>query len=337
MRRTLATVLAGMLLSPGNPAVAAAPVALPDFDVADRLMPRDPQPERNVDWPAGGSVAVTDVTYATYPGFRPLRLDLYRVTGDSTPRPLVVFAHGGGWSVGNPRAGAAFLDLPLILASLAQRGYVVAAIQYRLSGEASFPAQLQDLREAVGFLRENSARLGIDAARIGLWGMSAGAQFAALDAVSCGSSSPDPAREAAARTPCVQGFVGWFGPYDLNTFVADAQKEISIRALFRCGSEPCPAAVLAQASPINFVDGKDPPMLLVHGTTDTNTLPTQSARFAERLRVAGVPVELLLIPDVGHGFVGATPVATRDALRQALTATFGFFDRLFVATTTPVP
>jgi acetyl esterase/lipase len=252
------------------------------------------------------------------------------------PRPLVVFVHGGGWSMGNPRAGAAFLDLPLILASLAQRGYVVASIQYRLSGEAPFPAQLQDLREAVRFLRDNSARLGIDAARIGLWGMSAGAQFAALDAVSCGSSSPDPATEATARSPCVQGFAGWFGPYDLNTYVADAQKETSIRALFRCGSEPCAAGVLAQASSINFVDGKDPPMLLVHGTSDISSLPAQSERFAERMRSAGVPVELLLIPDVGHGFVGATPAATRDALRQALSATFGFFDRLLVATTTPV-
>lgn len=324
-----------VLLELGGHGVLAAPVPLPDFEVADRLMPRDPQPERAVVWPAGGNVSVTDVTYATYPGFRPLRLDLYRVPNDPSPRPLVVYVHGGGWLVGNQRAGGSFLDLPVIHANLVQRGYVVASIQYRLSGEAPFPAQWQDLREAVRFLRANSARLGIDATKIALWGMSAGAQLGALEAVSCGTSSPDPAGDATARSPCVQGFVGWFGPYDLNSYVTETKQEIMIRQLFRCGSEPCATAVLAQASPIHFVDGKDPPVLLVHGTADTNSLPAQSSRFAERLRAAGVPVELLSIPDVSHGFIGATPAATRDAARQALTATFDFFDRLFAAKNTP--
>ena len=194
---------------------------------------------------------------------------------------------------------------------------------------------MQDLREAVRFLRANSARLGIDATKIALWGLSAGAQLAALEAVSCGTSSPDPASDATARSPCVQGFVGWFGPYDLNAYVAESKKENPVGPLFRCGSEPCAAAILAQASPINFVDGKDPPVLLVHGATDINSLPTQSSRFAERLRAAGVPADLLLIPDVSHGFVGTTPAATRDAARQALTATFAFFDRLFEAKNTP--
>jgi acetyl esterase/lipase len=334
MRRAPAALLAVVLLALGGHVVVAAPVPLPDFEVADRLVPRDPQPEREVIWPPGGNVVVTDVTYATYPGFRPLRLDLYRVANDRTPRPLIVYVHGGGWSVGNPRAGGSFLDLPVIHANLAQRGYVVASIQYRLSGEAPFPAQLQDVREALRFLRANSARLGIDATQIALWGMSAGAQLGALEAVSCGTASPEPAREATARPPCVQGFVGWFGAYDLNAYVAEAKKETAVGPLFRCGSEPCAAAVLAQASPINFVDGKDPPALLIHGTADINSLPAQSSRFAERLRAAGVPVELLLIPEVSHGFVGATPAATRDAARQALTATFDFFDRLFAAKNT---
>jgi acetyl esterase/lipase len=334
MRRTRAALLASIVLSLSSHGVVAAPVPLPDFEVADRLMPRDPQPERAVAWPAGGNVAVTDVTYATYPGFRPLRLDLYRVSSDKTPRPLVVYVHGGGWFVGNQRAGGSFLDLPVILGNLAQRGYVVAAIQYRLSGEAPFPAQSQDLREAVRFLHANSARLGIDATKVALWGMSAGAQLGALEAVSCGTSSPDPASDATTRPPCVQGFVGWFGPYDLNAYVAESKNEALVGPLFRCGSEPCAAAVLAQASPINFVDGKDAPVLLVHGTADINSSPAQSSRFVERLRAAGVPADLLLIPDVSHGLVGATPAATRDAARRALTATFDFFDRLFAATNT---
>jgi dipeptidyl aminopeptidase/acylaminoacyl peptidase len=72
-------------------------------------------------------------------------------------------------------------------------------------------------------------------------------------------------------------------------------------------------------------------VLLIHGKEDRQVLPAQSKVFAERLRTAGVPAELLLVPGVGHGFIGATPAATRDASRQALSATFDFVDRLFAA------
>ena len=115
------------------------------------------------------AVILTDVVYSTIPGFRPLHLDLYRQAGVATPRPLIVFMHGGGWAYSNPRAGAAFVDLPVVLAHLAERGYVVASIAYRLSGEAPFPAQLEDLQAAIRFLRGNAARFGIDGAQVGLW------------------------------------------------------------------------------------------------------------------------------------------------------------------------
>ena len=247
-----------------------------------------------------------------------------------TRRPLVVFVHGGGWWTANQRAASAFLDFPAVLANLAQRGYVVASIEYRLSGEASFPAQLLDVREAVRFLRANAARFGIDPAKVALWGMSAGAQLAALDAVTCGAPSGDsPNSKPGGESDCVQGFVGWFGPYDLDAYVRESKNDTSVRALLRCGAGACAPAVLADASPIRFVDGKDPPVLLIHGSADIQVSPAQSQAFSERLRTAGVPVELLLIADVGHGFIGTTPATTRDASRQALSATFDFFDRLF--------
>ena len=289
---------------------------MPDFEVADQLVPRDPLPERVICW-GDGSTIMTDVVYSTIPGYRPLHLDLYRASADAAPRPLVVFVHGGGWWAGNQRAASAFLDFPAVLATLAQRGYVVASIEYRLSGEASFPAQLLDLQEAVRFLRANAARVGIDPAKVVLWGMSAGAQVAALDAVKCSESN------------CVQGFVGWFGPYDLGTHLRDTKNDTSVRELLNCGADVCPTSTLAEASPIRFVDDKDPPVLLIHGADDSQVLPAQSKAFAERLRAAGVAAELLLIPGVGHGFIGATPGATREASRQALSATFHFFDRLF--------
>jgi acetyl esterase/lipase len=297
-------------------ALAAEPVAMPDFEVSDQLVPRDPLPEREIRW-GNGSTVMTDVAYSTIPGYRPLHLDLYRASADETRRPLVLFVHGGAWFTANPRAASTFLDFPAVLANLAQRGYVVASIEYRLSGEAPFPAQLLDLQEAVRFLRANATRFGIDSTRVALWGVSAGAQLAALAAVTCGESI------------CVQGFVGWFGPYDLEAHSPEGQADDSVRALLDCGTEACAPEALAGASPIRFIDGKDPPVLLIHGTEDLNVLPAQSKAFAEHLRAAGVPVELLLIPDVRHGFIGATPAATRDASRQALSASFDFFDRLF--------
>ena len=310
---------------------AAEPPPLPDFEVAGQLVPRDPLPERAIRW-GDGSTVMMDVVFSTIPGYRPLHLDLYRASVDATPRPLVVFVHGGGWWAGNQRAASAFLDFPAVLANLAQRGYVVASIEYRLSGEAPFPAQLLDLREAVRFLRANAARFGIDSTKVALWGASAGAQLAALDAVTCGPPSGDSSdRTPGGESNCVQGFVGWFGPYDLDAHVREATGDTSVRALLRCGADACAPEALAEASPIHFVDGKDPPVLLIHGKEDRQVLPAQSKVFAERLRTAGVPAELLLVPGVGHGFIGETPAATRDASRQALTATFNFFDRLFSA------
>ena len=326
-RAFLTALTAAMLCC--STVLAAGPASMPDFEVADQLVPRDPLPEREIRW-GDGSTVMTDVVYSTIPGYRPLHLDLYRASIDATPRPLVVFVHGGGWWAANQRAASAFLNFPAVLANLAQRGYVVASIEYRLSGEAPFPAQLLDLQEAVRFLRANATRFGINPARVVLWGLSAGAQLAALDAVTCGTPSGDASDKATGgESSCVQGFVGWFGPYDLDAYVREAKSDTSVRALLHCGAEDCPASALARASPIRFVDGKDPPALLIHGTEDRQVLPTQSEAFAGRLRAAGVPVELLLIADVGHGVIGATPAATRDASRKALSVTFDFLDRLF--------
>jgi acetyl esterase/lipase len=315
MRRPRLLVLAFIVLAPPAISHGAARPPLPDFAVADRLMPADPMPERRTQWP-NSAVTLTDVVYSTVPGFRPLHLDLYRRAKDAVALPLVVFLHGGGWAHTNPRAGAAFKDFPAVLAGLAQRGYAVASIEFRFSGEAPFPAQLEDLQAAIRFLRANASRFGIDGAKVGLWGMSSGAQLAALNAMNC------------IEGTCVQGFVGWFGPYDLATYMRERPQDLNVRQLFRCSAESCPAALLDAASPINHVGGKDPPALLVHGLADTDILPSQSERFAATLRAAGDTAQLLLIPDVTHGLVGATPAATREASQRALNATFEFFDHV---------
>jgi acetyl esterase/lipase len=224
--------------------------------------------------------------------------------------------HAGGYAYANPRAGGSFVDFPAVLAHLAERGYVVASIEYRFSGEAAFPAQLEDLQAALRFLRANAERFGIDGTKVGLWGMSAGAHLAALNAVNC-----------AAGT-CVQGFVGWYGAYDMASHMREMRNDTIVRTLLRCGTGVCAAEVLDRASPIRYVDRTDPPVLLIHGLDDTNSRSSQSESFAQRLRAAGSTAELLLIPGVTHGFIGATEAVTKNSVRIALTATFGFFERV---------
>jgi acetyl esterase/lipase len=296
----------------------ATPVAMPEFAVLERITPVDPMAERETRW-GNPLVRLTDLVYATRPGYRPLHLDLYRGAGVNAPRPLVVVVHGGGWAHANPRVGAGFKDFPSVLAYLAQRGYVVASIEYRLSGEAPFPAQVEDLEAALGFLRSGASHFGIDPDRVALWGLSAGAQIAALHATSC------------TRPDCVQALVGWFGPYDL----AENPRGDSVRSYLRCPAEGCTAVDLAAGSPARRVDGGEPPTLLVHGVEDVQVRSSQSQRLAEAMRAGGQDVSVVLIPDVGHGLIGKDAETTRRALRLALDATLEFFDERLAAAPQP--
>lgn len=295
-------------------AETAAATTVPDFAVLEQITPADPMSERETSW-GNPAVTLTEVVYATRPGHRPLHLDLYRETGVNSPRPLVVVVHGGGWAQGNPRVGAGFKDFPSVLAYLAQRGYVVASIEYRLSGEAPFPAQVEDLQAALRFLRAGAVRFGVDPARVALWGLSAGAQIAALHAGSC--SPPD----------CVQALVGWFGPYDLAAYVDANPRAKHVQAYLGCPPLGCTPAEFAASSPLGHVDASDPPALLVHGLDDVTVAPSQSRRFAEALVEAGVDARAVMVPSVGHGLIGKDTETTSRALRQALAETLGFLDQ----------
>src|SRR6186713_3105921 len=147
----------------------------------------DPMPSRVVPYPAG-VMALADVEYSRIERFRPLILDVYLPPDRVEPKPLIVYVHGGGWRGGHTRQSGAFADFPAVLADLASRGYVVASVEYRLSGEAPFPAPLDDVRTAIRFLKANARKYGIDTARTGIFGGSAGGQLAVLEAVTCGAA-----------------------------------------------------------------------------------------------------------------------------------------------------
>ncbi|UVO53119.1 alpha/beta hydrolase [Sphingomonas sp. SUN039] len=324
MRGAISSMVAALVLI-GSSAVAAPPR---DFPVGAKPVPGDVYPDRVTRFP-GGVTGLADVEYASIPGYRPEIVDLYLPPKGkvATPRPLVIYIHGGGWVGGHTRQAAAFSNFPGVLAKLASEGFVVASLEYRLAGEARFPAQLQDVRAAIRFLKGNAAKYGIDASRVALWGGSAGGHLAALGALSCGASGID-AKPQPAGSECVQGAVIWYGVFDFAPLVARA--EGAPVGLLGCATgASCPADKIAAVSPLTYLDAKDPPFLLIHGDADKVVSVDQSLTAFDRMKAVGVPVDKIVFTGIDHSFIGTTPKATRDASLTAINASFDFFHRLF--------
>ncbi|NKJ43977.1 alpha/beta hydrolase [Novosphingobium sp. SG720] len=303
-------------------AVPAHAAPARDFPTEAKPVLADRFPQVPVAFP-GGVKAWRDVTYQQLPGYRPQALDIYVPAGKG-PHPLVVYIHGGGWMAGHTRHSGAFANWPKVLAALAAEGFTVASLEYRLSGEAKFPAQLQDANAALRFLREHAGDYAIDPARVALWGGSAGGHLTALTALTCGNTTLDP---AAGADRCVQGAVTWYGVYDFAGMNATPDGNSAGTRLLGCEG-PCSADKLRSVSPVAYIDAKDPPFLLIHGDED-KTVPVAQSHLGEAaLKAAGVPVQAIYIPHVDHSFIGRTPAETHAASMQALNATFDFFHRV---------
>jgi acetyl esterase/lipase len=347
--------LVGACLLASLAGMAGAQTPGPVPAVADHPIVEDHYPAREVAF-AGGVTGLPDLVYSQPAGFRPLTLDVYLPPRSLNPPkggfPLILHVHGGGWSAGHSRHAGALADFPAVLASLAARGYVVASLNYRLSGEAPFPAAEKDVKTALRWLRARSAGYRMDPAKAGIWGGSAGGHLAALAAVTCKEPSLDPVGPVrpgaidgegrslpanplaalAGVSDCVQAAVTWYGVFDFATLDAQAKRppagpEGNAQTVFLgCTGKECGGFEKA-ASPITYVDPSDPPMLLIAGMADRTVPYQQTVEFESALKAAHVPVETILIPDVDHSFIGKTPAATRDATLKAVAATFAFFDQ----------
>lgn len=262
---------------------------------------------------ANGAEMLGDITYETIVGYRPLKLDVYLPSAlkPAQSLPLVIWVHGGGWEIGNPRADWTYGDWTQVLARLSARGYVVAGVSYRLSLEAPFPAQIDDVRAAIRFMRDNAKLWGIDPSRVYIWGLSAGGHLASLAGT---QSATEPADMQ------VQGVVDWFGPSDFTRL----RPSPGISALLNCPASGCSHAALVAASPVNYISAKAPPTLIMQGGADTLVNPAQSQELYDRLKAAGVQTRLLLFPGLGHGFTGASA----GKLEQILQITFTYFDQI---------
>lgn len=303
-------------------ALAASPApAQRIFPVADKPEMTDHFPNPPVAFPRGVK-GYRDVIYQQLDGHIPQVVDVY-VPATKGPHPLVLYIHGGGWVGGHTRHSGALADFPKVLASLAAEGFAVASLEYRLSGEAKFPAQLQDAKAALRFLGANAEMYRIDPTRVGIWGGSAGGHLTALTALTCKDTSLDP---KAASDVCATAAVTWYGVFDFGALAAGRTSGVDTAAerLMGCQAR-CNPETYALASPVSYVDPRDPPFLLIHGIED-KVVPVEQSRLGEaRLKAAGVPVETIYIPGVDHSFIGANHAQTRTATLQAVNATFDFF------------
>jgi acetyl esterase/lipase len=256
------------------------------------------------------------VEFAIVEGFRPLLLDLYQPAPGSGSGAAIVYMHGGGWAVGTRRRmGRALASWsPTALDRLAQAGFVVATVDYRLSGEARFPAQLHDVKAAIRWVRGNAARLGVDLTRLVAWGESAGGHLAML----AGLTGDRPELEGAigefiGESSAVSGVIDWYGPMNLLSLSSHHAPDTTKRPddaeswesmMVGAPLQHDPARTRA-ASPISYVHGSAPPIQIHHGTVDTEVPFTQSVEFAEAQCEAGGAVELVAVEGSNHFWIGA--------------------------------
>jgi acetyl esterase/lipase len=253
------------------------------------------------------------------------KLDLFVPEKADGPLPLIIWVHGGGWQNGSKEG------CPPLRNGYTQRGYAVASINYRLSGHAVFPAQIEDCKAAIRWLRAHAKQYNLDPQRFGVWGSSAGGHLVALLGTSGEVKAFDvgPHLDQSSR---VQAVCDYYGPTDFTVFVTTPGYESHARAEAPEG-KLIGGAVLenkdkaARANPITYVSADDPPFLIVHGDKDPVVPINQSQLLFDALKKTGVSVHFHTIKGAAHGQGFGGP-----EIEPMVSA---FFDRVLKAKTPP--
>lgn len=260
-----------------------------------------------------------NITYATVDGEK-LQLD-FAVPKGGGPYPAVVLFHGGAWRYGHrrdisgPGTDKDGKPTPSIMEKIAARGYAVASVSYRLAPKYKFPAQIEDAKTAIRFLRAHAKQFDIDPERVAAGGFSAGAHLSLLLGLADKSAGLEGTLypEQDSR---VQAVVSYFGPTDLSLYAASPGLVDGYMVPFlgaECKIDP---AIYKRASPSEYVTKDDPPVLIFHGTIDVIVPIIHSEQLLKKLRDTGVPADLVIVRGEGHGWGGATLEKTQaDALR----------------------
>jgi acetyl esterase/lipase len=265
-------------------------------------------------WPnectADQGVMKTTVEYARV-GETSLKLDFYRDQAVVKVSPLIVWVHGGAWRKGS-RA-----SMPL--EALVTRGYAIASVDYRLTPEAKFPANVHDIKGAIRYLRSHASELGVDPDHFVVAGSSAGGHLAALVGVSAGVDQLE--GDVGGNTDVssdVQAIVSFFGASNLTTILDQSTPHgLSVRVpalQLLLGDQPQNLPALARmASPVFHVDPSDPPLLLLHGDQDPQMPINQSHELQGAYARVSRPCEFIVV----HGGIhGGDMFFTPDQIRQ---------------------
>jgi len=222
------------------------------------------------------------------------RLDLYLPEKVEGRLPLVVWVHGGGWQGGSKEGCPAVW--------LTAKGYAVASINYRFSQHAVFPAQIEDCKAAIRWLRANAAKYHLDPDHVGVGGDSAGGHLVALLGTTGGVKDLEGSGGNLDQSSRVQAVVDWFGPTDFVSWDPDFNKTVYsfiTRLLGVPAQEDKEKA--RKASSVAYVDKDSAPFLILHGDKDNVVPLAQSEELAAALKKAGVEVTLQIVKGSGHG------------------------------------
>jgi acetyl esterase/lipase len=233
------------------------------------------------------------------------------------PLPAIIYIHGGGWYAGDLHQGDVM--------GLARNGYFGVSIEYRLSDAAKWPAQIQDCKCAVRWLRANAGKFNVDPNRIGVWGASAGGHL-----VACVGTMTGPEYEGDGGWPgvssAVQAVCDMCGPTDLTR--TDITGDFLLKCqerLLGCTLQQNPAA-WKNASPFYDVKAGDPPFLIIQGDSDKIVNPQQATIFDAALTKAGVPHQLLVVKNGGHEYASESGRAVDPSIHAIQQAIAYFFD-----------
>ena len=268
--------------------------------------------------PAGQAAYDTfkDIPYA-HEG-RDLLLDLYVPKGVSEPY-LLVWVHGGAWSRGSKES------VPLL--GLVERGYAMASIDYRLSGEARFPAQIHDIKAAIRFLRAQAREYGYRVDRVAVGGSSAGGHLAALVGVTNGHAELEgTVGDHREQSSSVQAIVDLYGPTNFATILDQSTPHgLSVRvpALeLLLGDGPDQVPDLAKlASPVAHVASGDPPLLILHGDRDPQVPINQSHELEGAYQGQGLKAQFEVVHGAAHGGEAFSDVERLELIQEFLEST----------------
>lgn len=222
------------------------------------------------------------------------KLDLFLPPKADWPLPVVVWVHGGGWAKGDKENSPAMMFL--------DKGYAVASINYRLSHHAVFPAQIEDCKAAIRWLRGNAKKYNLNPDRIGVWGGSAGGHLASLLGTTAAVKDLEGTGGNLDQSSRVQAVINWFGPTDLMQMPESTRARAnSLIGKLLGGPAEEKKELAARANPIRYVTKDAPPFLIIHGDQDKLVPLQQSELLVEALKKAGVEVKLVVVKGGGHG------------------------------------